>query len=108
MAMQAPDGQVGAPLESKDLAGLSTDELKKRIEEGTRIPPELIELFTYHKATPQQEESYKLIRHCALQLAKVINDHCPAGPDRTAAVRKIREAVMTANASIATNNAQYR
>lgn len=103
MAMQGPDGTVGVPL-----SDLSMDDLKKRLEDSERMPPELVELFTYHAPTEEQKHSYTLIRETAMRLAKVINDHCPAGPDRTAAVRKIREAVMTANASIATGNAQYR
>ncbi len=88
MGMQGPGGEVGAPV----------DPPKDAIEE----------LFTYHKPTPQQEIAYLAIRDGAKQLARIINDCCPAGPDRTTAVRKIREAVMTANASIATGNAQYR
>lgn len=88
MAMQAPSGDVAAPVEAP----------KDAIEE----------LFTYHKATPEQELAYISIRQSAMQLARVIDANCPPGPDRTAAVRHIREAVMTANASIATNNAQYR
>jgi len=80
--MQGPDGSVG------------------------RDPIE--ELFTYHKPTPEQEEAYRTIREVGMALARCIDRLCPAGPDRTAAVRSVREAVMTANASIAIGNAQYR
>lgn len=106
--MQGPDGTVGVPLSASELSGMSMDDLKKKIEKAEAMPDVLVELFSYHAPTPEQQESYKRIRATGMQLAKVINDECPAGPDRTAAVRKIREAVMTANASIATNNAQYR
>lgn len=88
MGAQAPSGDVMAPVEAP----------KDAIEE----------LFTYHKATQEQEIAYVAIRSAAMHLARVIDANCPAGPDRTAAVRHIREGVMTANASIATNNAQYR
>lgn len=88
MAMQAPDGQVGVPV------GPPADAIE--------------ELFTYHAPTEQQKTMYLEIRKAAAELARVIDRHCPAGPDRSAAVRKVREAVMTANASIATNNAVYR
>lgn len=72
-------------------------------------PKDVIDdLFTYHKATPEQEIAYLNIRSEAKALVRVIDAYCPPGPDRTTAVRKIREAVMTANASIATGNAQYR
>jgi hypothetical protein len=65
-------------------------------------------LFTYHKPTDEQTIQYKAIRERAKDLVREIDACCPAGPDRTAAVRHIREGVMTANASIATGNAQYR
>jgi hypothetical protein len=66
------------------------------------------QLFTYHRPTEEQVESYAMLRHFAKEFAYAIDRYCPAGPDRTAAMRHLREAVMTANASIATNNAQYR
>lgn len=57
--------------------------------------------FTYHPPTDETIPKYKLVRDSALVFARVVHDNCPAGPDRSAAIRKIREAVMTANASIA-------
>jgi hypothetical protein len=78
---------------------------------NTRAPgnSEVIEaLFTYHAPEGDQIERYKLIREMAKAFAIVIDTCCEPGPDRTVAIRHIREAVMTANASIATRNAQYR
>ena len=70
---------------------------------------EIIEaIFTYHAPSGDQPERYVRIREKAKELAYVIDECCEPGPDRTAAIRHLREAVMTANASIATNNAQYR
>jgi hypothetical protein len=86
--MQAPSGDAGVPV----------DEPKDAIEE----------LFTYHAPTEVQAVHYRDIRNAAKTLVRVIDSLCPPGPDRTTAVRKVREAVMTANASIATNNAIYR
>lgn len=57
--------------------------------------------FTYHSLTPEQLAKYLLIRANGLALAKTIVDSVPDGPDATAAVRKVREAVMTANQAIA-------
>jgi hypothetical protein len=62
-------------------------------------------LFSYQPPTGEQEVSYQLIRSAGLVLAQVICANSPAGPDQSDAVRKVREAVMTANAAIATNNA---
>jgi len=90
MGMQGPGGEVGVPVEAP-------------------MPDDPIErLFTYHAPDDAQAHSYLRIRKAGKELVRVIDTECPAGPDRTTAVRKVREAVMTANASIATGNAQYR
>ncbi len=57
--------------------------------------------FTYHAPTPKQQESYVAIREKALELGQVIIDNTPPSADQSAALRKLRECVMTANASIA-------
>lgn len=59
--------------------------------------------FTYHAPTKQQQVSYEMIREQAKEMANVINDVVPECADKTAAMRKLREAVMTANAAIACN-----
>lgn len=58
-------------------------------------------LFTYHGATEETIPKYKKIRAAGLNMARVIDECCPAGADKSAAIRKVREAVMTANAAIA-------
>lgn len=62
---------------------------------------ELDNLFTYHRPTPSQVERYAAIRDQAKAFAQVVLSLTPASADQTAAIRKIREAVMTANAAIA-------
>ena len=57
--------------------------------------------FTYHAPTPEQLEHYAEIRAEALRFAHVLNGHIPESADKTAAIRKLRECVMTANAAIA-------
>lgn len=57
--------------------------------------------FTYHAPESEQIEHYNALREAAKTFALAIVAHTPPGPDQTVAVRKIREAVMTANASIA-------
>lgn len=57
--------------------------------------------FTYHAPGPEQIPKYNAIRDAGRKLAFVIRDCCPEGADTTAAIRKVREAVMTANASVA-------
>ena len=65
-------------------------------------------IFTYHAPTGDQPEKYKAIRMAGMMFARVVHESCEGGPSRTTAINKIREAVMWANASIATKNAQYR
>jgi hypothetical protein len=62
----------------------------------------LDDLFTYHPPTPDQAAQYEAIRAAALVFARVALDNSPTSADQTAGVRKIREAVMTFNAAIAT------
>ena len=57
--------------------------------------------FTYHKPTEADIPKYLAVREAALGFARVIHDLCPDGADKSTAIRKVREAVMTANASIA-------
>lgn len=61
----------------------------------------LTSLFTFHPPTGDQPERYVAIRAAADVFARVILESCPGCADRAAAIRKVREAVMTANASIA-------
>lgn len=57
--------------------------------------------FTYHTPTVEQVGQYERVRFAALQFAHVILVETPPSADQTVAIRKIREAVMTANAAIA-------
>lgn len=64
-------------------------------------PAELENWFEYHPPRPGQPEKYAAIRMAAKALAYVIVGNTPPGVDQTAAIRKLREAVMTANAAVA-------
>ena len=66
----------------------------------------LDEIFTYHAPTADQVLRYARIREGAFAFAKVVRDNCPVSADRTDAMRKLREVVMTANASIALEEAR--
>ncbi len=62
---------------------------------------ELRAQFTYHSPKGDQPDRYVLIREAGFQLAATIVDNTPPSADQSAAIRKVREAVMTANAAIA-------
>lgn len=62
---------------------------------------QLINIFSYHAPKPEQLPKYDRLRTAALSFAYVILEETPESADQTAAIRKVREAVMTANAAIA-------
>lgn len=57
--------------------------------------------FTYHSPSVDNLVAYQKLRESARQFAGAINDLVPESADKTAAIRKLRECVMTANAAIA-------
>ena len=61
------------------------------------------EVFTYHQPSPDQVERMEVIRDAAIGLAQAILTHCPDSADKSAALRKVREARMDANACIVLN-----
>lgn len=62
---------------------------------------DLDHIFTYHAPTEQQVEQYQKIRDAAKDFGRVIIENSPKSPDQSAAIRLLREAVMTVNAAIA-------
>jgi hypothetical protein len=62
---------------------------------------EIDDIFSYHAPSDIQVAKYKAIREKAKELALVIFELTPGCADQTAAIRHLREAVMTANAAIA-------
>jgi len=58
-------------------------------------------IFTFHPVKGNQTEKYQEIRLSALNLSILINDMCPESAEKTTSIRKLQEAVMFANASIA-------
>ena len=68
----------------------------------TKITTEqLYNWFVHHPPSGDHAERHAAIRDLGFELASVIVTLCPPCADTTAAVRKVREAVMTANAAIA-------
>ena len=62
---------------------------------------DLEELFTYHPPNAIQELAYTNLRKAAKQFATVILQNTPPSADQSAAIRKVRETIMTANAAVA-------
>jgi hypothetical protein len=57
--------------------------------------------FVYHAPQPGDGYKYTAIREAAKVFAQLVLSLTPASADQTTAIRKIREAVFTANAAIA-------
>lgn len=68
-----------------------TDEQKRRIEW----------LFMHHAPSQAQMTQYQALRDAAKVMARAIFTHTLPGADQEAAIRLLRETLMTANASIA-------
>jgi hypothetical protein len=64
-------------------------------------PDQLHNWFTYHSPTPEQLPKYLAIREAGKAFAESIVANAPDCADTTAAIRKVREAVMTLNQAIA-------
>lgn len=67
------------------------------------LPHDLENWFTYHAPKGDQVERYQKLRDKGKELALLICQLTPPSADQTAAVRKVREAIMTANMAIACN-----
>lgn len=59
------------------------------------------DMFSYHPPEAGQPAHYDAIREGARQFAHTLIEHTPPSPDQSAAIRKLRECVMTANAAVA-------
>lgn len=61
---------------------------------------EALSTFDHHVPGPAQVERIQAIRMAAKRFVADIYAHVNEGPDRTCAVRKVHEAMMTCNKSI--------
>ena len=62
---------------------------------------EVDEQLTYHSMSTEQLTRSMLIREAAKDFAQTVLYNTPSSADQSAAIRHIREALMTANAAIA-------
>lgn len=74
-------------------------------EQAYAITPEeradLDNWFTYHPPTAESIPTFEALRDAGHQFAETICALVPPSPDRSVAIRNVREAVMNANASLA-------
>jgi len=72
----------------------------KRVTTETLTIDNLAECFEYHPWDEEQQAVGAKVRSILEAAARVIMEFVPACPDRTVALRKIREARMDANSAI--------
>jgi hypothetical protein len=77
---------------------------------ATEVTPdvsnEICDVFQYHPWKPEQTVQGEAVRKVLILAVKVIVESVPPGPDRTVAIRKIREARMDCNSAI-THGGKY-
>lgn len=61
------------------------------------------EFFKYHPPNDSTIPKYAAINQAAKNFAEIVLQNCPSSADRSAAIRLIRDARMTANAAVALN-----
>jgi hypothetical protein len=61
------------------------------------------DVFKYHAPSADQIPKYEAIREAGKHFCRAVEENTPRCADQSAAIRKIREAVMTANSAVALN-----
>lgn len=99
----APDNaQAAERALGEDMQRVADDAAPKAGElPVVRVATDIEEMFTYHTPRADQIPRYEAIRTAAKALAYVIKGSTQVCADQSAAIRLLREAVMTANAAIA-------
>lgn len=71
------------------------------------IEEKVNDVVSYHKPDEAGIAAITNVREATKTLILAIVKNCPASADRSAAIRKAREAMMTANASIVVTQHQF-
>ncbi len=77
----------------------------EKLVDGNRgeIMREVHDMFVYHSPNPEQLKNMTQIRDALENAFNTILEYAPPSADRSAALRKLREARMDANSSIVHN-----
>jgi hypothetical protein len=72
---------------------------------GSRPAPDWHDIVSYHAPSPEGLEAIQKIRDATENLIRTIAENTPRCADQSAAIRKAREAMMTANAAVVLDGA---
>lgn len=100
------DYAVGSTGPLPGAGGLPDFTRATRVIEGGDVEKAIDDAFEYHAWDAEQVIRGNRVREVLAHAVKVIVAIVPPGPDRTIAIRKIREARMDANSAI-THNGRY-
>ncbi len=81
-------------------------EINRATEVNQEVTDTVRDMFEYHKWTDEQVAAGSLVRNALMDAVRVLIACVPPSPDRTVAIRKIREARMDANSAI-THGGKY-
>ena len=103
MAIVAWDDFMNTPLsdEERKIVDAEYEKQVRILKKENDMKEKLDNWFTYTHQREGDAKRYEEIRKAGREFAQIIVDNTPPSADQTAAIRKIREAVMTANAAIA-------
>lgn len=75
-------------------------DINRAVELTPEIEAAVNDMFQYHAWTPEQTAAGVRVRESLIAAVKVIIADVPASPDRSCAIRKLREARMDCNSAI--------
>ena len=81
-------------------------DLNRATEATEEVKEALSDQYEYHAWTPEKVDQGKRVRRALEDAALAIIENVPPGPDRSVALRKLREARMDANSAI-THGGKY-
>ena len=77
--------------------------MTSKYQPDEKVLADIEKAFTFHPVKEDQGERYTAIRAEAKKLAIFIAQNTPPSREQTIAIRRLKEAVMYANAAIAIN-----
>lgn len=75
-------------------------DISRATELNAGVTETIHDMFDYHAWDQDQKERGEIVRNALASAVKAIIAAAPPSPDRSAAIRKIREARMDANSAI--------
>ena len=81
-------------------------DITRATEVNQEVTDTVRDMFEYHAWSEEQVNRGSLVRNVLMDAVRMIIATVPPSPDRSAAIRKIREARMDCNSAI-THNGKY-